>query len=174
MDKSSEVQPSGTIDVNGGTDYIVLKKRSSTGLVTKPRMQNTLAMIVVQAAAATSSNNTDESGGATGIIIMAFMWILEVFNTVLGTVLLGIAAYRLLKWSLPATAAAGQLRDDGAGAQVGVQGEVVPDFSLDWLTVDALKVLCRKQGLPTSGVKSDLQHRVQIASRWTLTKTTRI
>ena len=58
------------------------------------------------------------------------------------------------------------------GAADAAATTVVDGFSLDWLSMEQLKVLSRRHGLPTAGLKVDLCARLQIANRWALSETT--
>ena len=83
-------------------------------------------------------------------------------------------AYRLLTWQTPAAlrlerrAIAAQTDTAGAVDEPAVRGTAVRGFDLDWLTIEQLKELCRRQGLAKTGLKADLRGRLESASQWDL------
>ena len=96
-----------------------------------------------------------------------------------------IVAYRLWTWGPPpppvvqrpvmrsiATQTAVPPPTPLPAAAAAAAATVVDGFSLDWLSMEQLKVLSRRHGLPTAGLKVDFCARLQIANRWALSETT--
>jgi hypothetical protein len=127
---------------------------------------------LVQVAAATSSSS--ETGGVADVVAVILWFLDDVVKTVAIVLILVTIAYRLLTWQTPAAlrperrAIAAQTDTAGAVDDPAVRGRAVRGFDLDWLTIEQLKELCRRQGLAKTGLKADLRGRLESASQWDL------
>ena len=150
-------------------------------LTSSTRTAFVAAALQVQAAdAATSTLETVVD------VISVWVWILnDVMRPMAILLVLTIVAYRLWTWgpTPPARVQRPVMRSIASQTAVPPQTPppaaadaaattVVDGFSLDWLSMEQLKVLSRRHGLPTAGLKVDLCARLQIANRWALSETT--
>ena len=141
--------------------------------------QATVTAALLQATAASRDGSGGEDEGLVTIVSFFLWFIDDVMKAVLVAAILTIIAYRLLTWPAAAAAVTPQLGDGGprlrswtaAAVQTDSRDEEIRD--LDWLTTEQLKVLCRRRGLATSGVKADLRGRLEATAKWTLTTSTR-
>jgi hypothetical protein len=138
-------------------------------------IQGALVAALVQAAAASSTSS--EARGVADVVAL-ILWFLDgVVKTVAIALILVTIAYRLLTWQMTAAlrperrAIAAQTdAADLAGAvdEGAVRGRAVRGFDLDWLTIEQLRLLCRRKGLATTGLQADLRGRLESASQRTL------
>ena len=167
-----------------GTKYLESKRRdellNSMGMRLIRRrppstIEGALVAALVQVAAATSSSS--ETGGVADLVAVILWFLDDVVKTVAIVLILATIAYRLLTWQTPAAlrperrAIAAQTDTvDLAGAvdEEAVRGRAVRGFDLDWLTIEQLRLLCRRQGLAATGLKAELRGRLESASQWTL------